>query len=85
MVRRQTLVAGVVLLLGVAVALCGFTLGGKPGRNGGANIGSSNMSCGMGRRVTRVGELRIGLWIVSLKRKYACEGGSGQIAYFWCV
>ena len=40
-VRRQTLVAGVVLLLGVAVALYGFSPGGKCGRNGNTKIGSN--------------------------------------------
>ena len=62
-VRRQTVVAGVVLLLGVAVALYGFTPGGKPGRNGGTNIGSSNMRFAAAwiGGLLGVGELRIGL------------------------
>ena len=41
--RRQTVFAGVVLFIGVAVALYGFSPGGKGGRNGGAKIGSGNV------------------------------------------
>ncbi|KAF8531086.1 rab-GTPase-TBC domain-containing protein [Gautieria morchelliformis] len=43
MVRRQTVVAGVVLLLGVAVALYGFSPGGKCVRSGSAKMGSGNV------------------------------------------